>query len=243
MSRRYLGDHFDIHTGGMDHVAVHHTNEIAQAECAFAPHPWVNVWMHNAFLDFSGEKMAKSVGNVVLLDDVVARGLDPMAYRYFFLQAHYRQPQAFGFEALEAADRAVRRLAAHYAGVRAAAGAGQPGRLAQYRALFRAAIHDDLNAPQALAVVWSLLRGEGAEPATQRILLDEFDAILGLGLAELAERVARGESDPRIDAEVAAREEARRRRDFAEADRIRAALAAEGVAIEDTPQGPRWRRA
>lgn len=243
MSRRYLGDHFDIHTGGMDHVAVHHTNEIAQAECAFAPHPWVNVWMHNAFLDFSGQKMAKSVGNVVLLDDIVARGLDPMAYRYFFLQAHYRQPQAFGFEALEAADRAVRRLAAHYAGVRAAAGAGQPERLAEYRALFRAAIHDDLNAPQALAVVWSLLRGEGAEPATQRILLDEFDAILGLGLAELAERVARGESDPRIDAQVAAREEARRRRDFAEADRIRAALAAEGVAIEDTPQGPRWRRA
>jgi cysteinyl-tRNA synthetase len=243
MSRRYLGDHFDIHTGGMDHVAVHHTNEIAQAECAFAPHPWVNVWMHNAFLDFSGEKMAKSVGNVVLLDDLVARGLDPMAYRYFFLQAHYRQPQAFGFDALEAADRAVRRLAAHYASVRAAAGPGQPQRLAQYRTLFRAAIHDDLNAPQALAVVWSLLRGDGAEPATQRILLDEFDAILGLGLAELAERLGRGESDPRIDAQVAAREEARRRRDFAEADRIRAALAAEGVAIDDTPQGPRWRRA
>jgi cysteinyl-tRNA synthetase len=244
MSRRYLGDHFDIHTGGMDHVPVHHTNEIAQAECAFASHPWVQVWMHNAFLDFSGEKMAKSIGNVVLLDDLVARGFEPMAFRYFFLQAHYRQPQAFGMEAIEAADRAVRRLAAHYAAVRDAQDPIDPGVVQQHRGLFRDAILDDLNAPQALAVTWSAVRGgAGVAPATQRALLDEFDAVLGLGLSELAERLGRGESDPRIDALVTQREEARRRRDFAEADRIRAALAQEGVAIEDTPQGARWRRA
>jgi cysteinyl-tRNA synthetase len=242
MSRRYLGDQFDIHTGGMDHVAVHHTNEIAQAESAFAPHPWVSIWMHNAFLDFSGEKMAKSQGNVVLLDDLVARGFEPMAFRYFFLQAHYRQPQAFGMDAIEAADRALRRLATHYAAVRDAPGEPAPDALQPALAAFRAAIRDDLNAPQALAVAWSVVRGEEIAAPAQRALLDAFDPVLGLGLAELAARLARGDSDPRIDALVARREDARRRRDFAEADRIRAELAAEGVALEDTPQGARWRR-
>jgi cysteinyl-tRNA synthetase len=241
MSRRYLGDRFDIHTGGMDHVPVHHTNEIAQAECAFAPHPWVQIWMHNAFLDFSGAKMAKSLGNVVLLDDLVEQGFEPLAFRYFFLQAHYRQPQAFKLEGVEAADRGLRRLAARYAALPAAAAGDAPGARA-YREAFRAAIRDDLNAPQALAVVFGLLDADGPAPAVQRALLDEFDAILGLDLARLAERLGRGESDPRIDALVASREEARRRRDFAEADRIRTALAAEGIAIEDTPAGARWRR-
>ncbi|MFQ5417132.1 MAG: class I tRNA ligase family protein, partial [Myxococcota bacterium] len=95
MSSEYLGRSFDIHTGGVDHIAVHHTNEIAQSECCFDVHPWVQTWLHNEFLDLRGEKMAKSVGNVVVLDDLVAAGHPPLAFRYFFLQAHYRQQQVF----------------------------------------------------------------------------------------------------------------------------------------------------
>lgn len=243
MSRRYLGDHFDIHTGGIDHVGVHHTNEIAQAECAFADHPWVNVWMHNAFLDLSGEKMAKSEGNTLLLDDLPARGLEPMAYRYFFLQAHYRQPQAFGWDALAAADTGLRRLALAWADVAGAAGEGDPAARADYGRRFRDALRDDLNAPQAMAVVWETVRAGGVGAADKRALLEDFDAVLGLGLPELAARAAAGESDPEIDALVAERQACRKARDFAGADRIRDELAARGIVIEDTPRGPRWRRA
>jgi cysteinyl-tRNA synthetase len=243
MSVRYLGTRFDIHTGGVDHVAVHHTNEIAQSECAFDVHPWVAFWMHNEFLDFRGEKMSKSRGNVCLLDDLVAQGHPPLAFRYFFLQAHYRQQQTFTDEAMEAAATGYDRLLAHAAEVRDAAGVPDPARLAPLRARFRDAVRDDLNAPRALAVAWEAARSRELEPAERAALLRDFDAVLGLDLGAALPRAEQREVDPRVDALVAEREAARRRRDFAAADRIRAALAAEGVAVEDTPAGPRWRRA
>jgi cysteinyl-tRNA synthetase len=242
MSTKYLGERFDIHTGGVDHIGVHHTNEIAQSECALDVHPWVQVWMHEEFLDFRGEKMSKSVGNVCLLDDLLAAGFLALSYRFFFLQAHYRKQQTWTDEAMAAADRGYRRLLASSAPLRDAAGAADPARLAGARGRFREAVRDDLNAPRALAVAIEVARDEGLAPAERRTLLGEFDAFLGLDLlgAELPEAVQ--ESDPRIDALLAEREAARRRRDWAAADRIRDALAAEGVVIEDTPQGPSWRR-
>jgi cysteinyl-tRNA synthetase len=242
MSTKYLGRQFDIHTGGVDHLPVHHTNELAQSETALDVHPWVNVWMHEEFLDFRGEKMSKSKGNVALLQDLVDQGVLPLAYRYFFLQAHYRKQQTFTDEAIVAADRGYRRLVASALPLRAADGAPDPTRSAPWRERFRAAVRDDLNAPRALAVAIEMLRDEALAAAERRALLAEFDAFLGLDLltAELPPEVQ--ERDPRIDALVAEREAARRRRDFREADRIRDALAAEGVTIDDTPQGPRWRR-
>jgi cysteinyl-tRNA synthetase len=242
MSVRYLGTHFDVHTGGIDHVAVHHTNEIAQTECAWDVHPWVEFWLHNEFLDFRGEKMSKSTGNVCLLDDLVAGGHLPLAFRYFFLQAHYRQQQTFTDEAMEAASTGYDRLLAHALEVREAPGEPDPARLAPARERFRDALRDDLNAPRALAVAWEVARSRELSAAERRALLAGFDAVLGLDLARALPRGERRESDPRIDALVAAREDARRRRDFAEADRLRGELAAEGVAVEDTPAGPRWRR-
>lgn len=242
MSIRYLGPSFDIHTGGVDHVAVHHTNEIAQSECAFDVHPWVRFWLHCDFLIFERGKMAKSTGHVLLLDDLLRRGYDPLAYRYFFLQAHYRQQQAWSDAAMEAADVGYRRLLGHAAEVREAGGEADPERVGRLRQRFRQAIRDDLNAPRALAVVWEVARQPGLSAADRRGLLHEFDAVLGLGLVGARRPEEVQEFDPRIEALLARREQARSQRDFAESDRIRDALAAEGILVEDTPGGPRWRR-
>jgi cysteinyl-tRNA synthetase len=242
MSTKYLGRQFDIHTGGIDHLPVHHTNEIAQSETALDVHPWVNVWMHEEFLDFRGEKMSKSKGNVYLLQDLVDQGILPLSYRYFFLQAHYRKQQTFTDEAIVAADRGYRRLVASTLALRGAAGGPHAARCAPWRERFRDAVHDDLNAPRALAVTIEMLRDAALAPADQRALLGEFDAFLGLDLLTAELPAEAQESEPRIDALVAEREAARKRRDFREADRIRDTLAAEGIAIEDTPQGPRWKR-
>jgi cysteinyl-tRNA synthetase len=242
MSTKYLGRQFDIHTGGIDHLPVHHTNEIAQSETALDVHPWVNVWMHEEFLDFRGEKMSKSKGNVYLLQDLVDQGILPLSYRYFFLQAHYRKQQTFTDEAIVAADRGYRRLVASTLALRGAAGGPQAARCAPWREGFRDAVHDDLNAPRALAVTIEMLRDASLAPADQRALLAEFDAFLGLDLLTAELPTEAQESEPRIDALVAEREAARQRRDFREADRIRDALAAEGVVVEDTPAGPRWKR-
>jgi cysteinyl-tRNA synthetase len=242
MSSEYLGKSFDIHTGGVDHIAVHHTNEIAQSECAWDLHPWVNVWMHEEFLDFRGEKMSKSTGNIYVLDDLVEQGVEPLAYRYFFLQAHYRQQQTFTDAAIAAAATGYDRLVGQAAELRGAPGQPDPAKLASFRDRFVAAMRDDLNAPRALAVTWEVVRSRDLMPTERWALLAEFDAVLGLDLARALPRTQLQESDPRIDALVADRERARQGRDFAEADRIRDALIAEGITIEDTKDGTRWRR-
>ncbi len=242
MSRRYLGNQFDIHTGGVDHIGVHHTNEIAQSECADDIHPWVRFWLHGEFLDFRGEKMSKSTGNLCVLDDLTDRGIAPLAFRYFSLQAHYRQQQTFTDEAIESAATGYDRLVAHAAQLREAQGECRPPSLEPLRERFWDAVCDDLNAPRALALSWEVVRSESLRSAERWALLREFDAFLGLALQTELPRSLIGESDPRIDALIAEREAARARRDFAASDRIRDQLAAEGVAIEDTPEGPRWRR-
>jgi cysteinyl-tRNA synthetase len=242
MSVRYLGTRFDLHTGGVDHIAVHHTNEIAQSECAFDVHPWVSFWLHNEFLDLRGAKMSKSTGEVCLLDDLVEQGYPPLAFRYFFFQAHYRQQQSFTDEAMEAAATGYDRLLAHALEARDAPGEPDPGRTRPLEQRFREAIRDDLNAPRALAVAWEAARSRELAPADRAALLRGFDAVLGLELGTALPRAERRESDPRVDALVAEREAARRRRDFAAADRLRDQLAAEGISVEDTPAGPRWHR-
>ncbi len=158
MATKYLGDRFDIHTGGIDHIRIHHTNEVAQSECALDVHPWVQVWMHNEFLDISGEKVSKSAGHVLTVDSLVERGIDPLAFRYFFLQAHYRQQQTFTWEAMEAAATAHRRLVGHAAAARQAVGKPDASRAAPLRRRFWAALADDLNSLRVLAVLW----GRGA---------------------------------------------------------------------------------
>ncbi len=242
MSSKYLGERFDIHTGGIDLATVHHTNEVAQSECAFGIEPWVSVWIHNEFLDFGGEKMSKSTGNVKGIDDLVDRGIEPLAFRYFVLQAHYRQQQTFNDEAIESAAKGYRRLVNVVAGLREEQGQGTTEAQAPYRARFREALADDLNAPKAMAVTWEVARSDSLSPADRRDLLLDFDEVLGLNLAHAtaAEEVA--EVDPRIDRLMVEREAARKNKDFATSDRIRDDLAAEGIVIVDSPEGPRWSR-
>jgi cysteinyl-tRNA synthetase len=243
MSMKYLGETLDLHSGGIDHIPVHHTNEIAQSECALGVHPWVNIWMHEEFLDFRGEKMSKSTGNIYVLDDLVAQGLEPLAYRYFFLQAHYRQQQTYTDEALRAAATGYGRLVALAAELRGAEGPVELAKLEPHRERFREALRDDLNAPRAVAVAWEVARSEDLSQAERWALLEGFDAVLGLDLANAVPRAERRESDPRIDGLIAEREAARDRKDWAEADRIRDLLAAEGILLEDGPEGTRWQRA
>jgi len=244
MATKYLGDRFDIHTGGVDHVRVHHTNEVAQSECALGVHPWVSTWVHTEFLDLGGAKISKSKGDVLLVDTLEERGIDALAFRYFTLQAHYRQQQAFTFEAVQAAGVALRRLVGHAVAARDAGGeVADTARVDGYRRRFWEALADDLNTPQALAAVSDAAKADDLTPAERWAVLSDADRALGFGLADAVAPVAdETGSDPRIDALVAEREAARASRDFATADRVRDELAAEGIEIVDTPTGPTWRR-
>lgn len=248
MSSRYLGERFDIHTGGIDLATVHHTNEVAQSECGFGVHPWVSFWMHNEFLSMGGseggdEKMSKSKGNVKTLTDLIDRGIDPLAFRYFFLQAHYRQQQSFSDEAIGSAAKGFRRLQKIATELEAVEGDGSADEQAPYRARFREALADDLNAPRAMAVVWDVARSDSLADVDRRDLMRAFDPVLGLQLGCASAVVAdKWESDPRIDGLLAERNNAREAKDWATADRVRDELAAEGIEIVDSPEGPRWRR-
>lgn len=239
MATEYLGTQFDIHTGGIDHVRVHHTNEVAQSECALGVHPWVGTWLHNAFLDLGGEKISKSKGHVLTVDTLVEEGIEPLAYRYFFLQAHYRQPQTFTIEAVRAAGTALRRLRLIAHEARSAGGTPDLARIEPDRRAFWSALADDLNAPAALAALWDATRR--LDGADLWALLEEAETVLALGLGEAPDADDTG-SDERIDALIAERAAARAAKDFATSDRIRDELAAEGIEVVDTPTGATWRR-
>ncbi|HEU5004203.1 MAG TPA: cysteine--tRNA ligase [Actinomycetota bacterium] len=241
MSLHLLGDCFDLHTGGADLVFPHHECEIAQSEGAVG-HRVVGGWSHAAHLLADGRKMAKSAGNVVGLGDVVARGADPLAFRYLCLQSRYREPANFTWEALEGADRGLQRYRRQVAEWRAAggaesAGAGLSPAGRDLDTHFRAAIADDLNTPRALTALAGLA-GAPVVPAERARLAAGWDAVLGLDLDRDA--VPGGDLPPGAAERIAEREQARAGRDFARADRLRQELASLGVEVTDTPEGTRW---
>jgi cysteinyl-tRNA synthetase len=241
MSTKYLGRTFDIHTGGSDHIPVHHTNEIAQSENALEVRPWVRFWMHTGWLMFDGEKISKSTGGSVLnLDEMVAAGFEPLVFRYFALGGHYRQQLTFSDEALHGAQASWRRLVRHAAELREQTSSAGAPLAEELRKKFRAALADDLNAPRALAVVWEAVRSDALGAREKHALLCEWDAVLALGLAEA--RVEAAETDAEIDGLVRERDAARAAKNFKRADELRAKLSQLGVVLTDSPQGTRWRR-
>lgn len=236
MSRSLLGQELDIHTGGEDHIAVHHNNEIAQSEAATG-RTFVHYWMHAAFLTMSGEKASKSLGNVVYLSDVMEK-CHALALRYFFLQAHYRTPLSFSWEALASASEALTRLWKISAEI--AKEADRKSEPSEARVKLVATLRDDLGTPQALGILWESLKSEEYTPEEKWGLLEDAEAHLGLSLLNPPEvGPARVEEIPSPIADLLLkRESARQMKDFEEADRIREEIEKSGYLVEDRPGGP-----
>jgi cysteinyl-tRNA synthetase len=248
MSCKYLGEQFDIHTGGEDHLFPHHECEIAQTEGATGKRPWVKYWMHARFLIVNGQKMSKSLGNFFTLRDLMEKGCDPMAVRYVLMSTHYRQPVNFTLESVEAAKESIRRLKDFRIRLKDAAAPADnpalPDALKKGQAGFDEALADDLNTSAALAALFDMVRDVNklelsrADAAKALAVLAGFDKVMGvLGKEE------EGNVDAEIEALIQQRLDARKRRDFKTSDQIRDQLKARGIILEDSPAGTRWKRA
>lgn len=241
MARACLGQQIDIHTGGIEHVPVHHNNEIAQSECATGKRPFSRFWLHRAHLQLAGAKIAKSEGNVVYLSDIIERGFHPLSLRYLLLGAHYRTSANFTWEALGAAQKAYAKLIALRLSLPAAA-ASMPS---AWHDKFLTRINDDLDTPGALAVLWEMTKDKTLSPAELRAALLDFDRVLGLGLAQPGD-AARTLSASETEHEVAMdavpaevrtliqeREVARKAKNFPSADALRKRIEEQGYKVKD----------
>lgn len=232
MSAKYLGPFFDIHCGGEDHIMVHHPNEMAQTQACYNTR-LANFWMHGYFLQIDESRMGKSAGNFLRLQTLIDNGIDPLAWRFFCLSAHYRAKLNFTWDGLAGAATALDRLRAACYDWGAA---NAPDTDIMDR--FAAQVNDDLNMPRALAVVWELVKS-GLPPATKKATLLECDRVLGLGLADW--RPTEETAPPEIMALAELRHVARREKRWGDADAARERIRAAGYEVEDTPQGPRVR--
>lgn len=240
MSRKYLGDRFDIHTGGVDHIPVHHENEIAQSE-GLLGHPAVTCWMHGEFMLVDGGKMSKSLRNVYTLSDLEKRGFSPLHFRYFCLNAHYRSKLNFTWEGMQASKTAYDRLLAGVFAHRGASGSADRDALGGLFNQFDESVNDDLNIPRALGTVWNMMHlPDKSDEVYQTI--QKCDRVLGLGLDREPAEPEEETLEPELMALVEERTQAKKSRDFALADRLRAQLAEKGIRLEDTPQGVKWHR-
>lgn len=224
-----LGETIDIHAGGVDHIPTHHENEIAQSE-ALTGKQFVRFWFHNEFLLVDGKKMSKSLGNYYTIDDVEKRGIDPLALRLLFLQTHYRQQMNFTWESARAAEEAYKKLQDYMIELRKSNGEKKNDN--NYREKFRDAVSNDLQMPQAVAVVWEMLKSN--IPSSDKLgLLLEFDQVLGLKLSDVQEIVVPKDVQKLLDE----REEARAQKDFDKSDELRKKLKELGFTVEDLPSG------
>ncbi len=259
MSMKYLGEQFEIHTGGIDHIGIHHTNEIAQSEGATGK-TWVRYWLHNEFLVLDKGKMSKSAGNFLTLQTLIDDGFDALDYRFFLLGGHYRSQLAFSTEALEGARNARRNLVNRIARLAREAGwtadkkpaqAGDFGEARTWLDRFRGHIEQDLSTPRALSELQGLVKDTAVLPENALNAVAEMDRVLGLNL--VGEALASGgdgadspAADPaeteRINAHISRRTEAKQQKNWALADQIRNDLKAEGIILEDNATGTTWRR-
>ncbi|MGB4965956.1 MAG: cysteine--tRNA ligase [Microgenomates group bacterium] len=233
MSMKYLGESIDIHSGGVDHIPVHHENEIAQSEAATGK-PFVQIWFHSAFLNVEGLKMSKSLGNFYKVEDLIEKGVSPIALRYLYLQTHYRQPMKFTFEAAKGATSAFHNLKEMVLALknqteRTTLSTDKLDQLDEYRQQFLTAIQNDLQIPQALAVMWSMLKSN-IPSGDKYDLAIEFDEIFGLGLAH----VSHEEIPEEITALAQKRLEARKAKDYETSDVLKKEIEEKGYGVEDS---------
>lgn len=232
MSIKYLGEQFDIHCGGIDHIPVHHTNEIAQSEAATGKHPWVKYWLHGEFLVLDKGKMSKSSGEFLTLQVLRDKGYEPLVYRYFCLGAHYRQQLSFSFEGLDAAKNAYEKLKSRVIEMKQK---GEKGVIDDmgYLSKFSEAINDDLNTPKALALMWDMLKDD--DVGNKLSLLMEFDRVLGLGINGMKKEDF--EVPEEITRLLAHRKDARKKKDWKLADELRDRMKEKGFLVLDTSEG------
>lgn len=236
MSNKYLGDVFDIHTGGIDHVPIHHENEIAQAE-AWLGKRAVNYWMHSEFMLVDGGKMSKSLGNTYTVDDLAAKGYTPMEFRYMCLNVQYRQKLNFTWEAMAAAKTAYERLSALLYRHKTAPAPENRPEIEKYLGEFHEAINDDLNVPMAMGVLWKMLRLPAGKDVYDAALV--MDKVFALDFDKVASPDHTAEAPPEIREMAEKRREARRNKNWAESDRLRDEIAAKGYKVLDTADGYR----
>lgn len=240
MSMKYLGEQFDIHIGGEDLRSTHHPNEIAQSEAATGKRPFVKYWLHGAFLQVDGGRMGKSLGNAYTLHDIEAKGFSPLALRYFYLTGHYRRPLNFTWEGLTAAEKGYARLVDLTGRFRdererVSLSVEKLAKIDAFREAFLKAISTDFNLPEALAVVWELVKSN--VPGRDKYdLVIEFDRVLGLELAQAPGSKLQVPNE--IELLVTKREELRAKKQFAEADTVREEIEKRGYRVEDRVTGP-----
>lgn len=251
MSMRYLGEQFDIHAGGIDHIQIHHTNEIAQSEGATGK-KWVDYWLHNEFLVMDKGKMSKSSGNFLTLQFIIDQGYEALDYRYFLLGGHYRSQLAFSLEAMDSAKNARKNLVQRISKlIYPAIPLTADGNIAQnstalaYINAFRTHIEQDLSTPRALSELQKMIRDATVLPTDALAAIAKMDEVLGLGLiasAQEATQQATTGTDTRIDALIDERAAAKKAKNFARADEIRNQLKGEGIILEDNPTKTTWSR-
>ncbi len=246
ISLKHLGEYMDLHCGGIDNAFPHHTNEIAQTE-SYVGHPWCSHWFHVHHLNTTGGKMSKSKGEFLTVSLLKEKGYSPLAYRLFCLQSHYRRGLMFSWENLGNAQTAYEKLVSRVAALKE----GQPlpedqAGMEQLKATFKEALDNDLNTSLAVTAVYDVLKAKISDGAKLQLVYD-FDTVLSLGLREAVENskteaAAPQEGDAEIDALVLARTEAKKAKNFAEADRIRDQLKEMGIVLVDTKEGTTWHR-
>ena len=245
ISLKYLGEYLDIHCGGIDNAFPHHTNEIAQSE-ALLGHKWCNYWFHAMHLNTSGAKMSKSSGEFLTVSLLEEKGYDPIVYRFFCLQSHYRKSLAFSYDTLDNAVTAFDRLLARIASLTDDGGADDSV-LTPYRAAFAEAMNNDMNTSLAVTALYDVLKSDISDAGKLR-LIGEMDEVLSLDLIKKVQSLHTSDasSDPdsdKIEALILERTEVRQAKNWARADEIRDELTKMGVVVEDTPQGAKWKRA
>lgn len=235
MAMKYLGHTLDIHCGGIDHVTIHHTNEIAQSEAATGQ-KYVNYWVHGEFLILRSGKMSKSGGTFVTVDVLKEKGYDPLAYRYLCLSAHYRTQLEFSYESMDSAAKSLKNLRALAVQAKQAAAAQETEKSKAWKEKFTAAMEDDLNAPKALALVWEAVRSAELSAAEKVDFLTFADSILALDLFK--EEVApKADIPAQVQALLDARAAARKAKEWKKSDELRDEIARAGYLVKDTPQG------